>query len=112
MEAGMGKWAIVFLFLLWGCGSPATYALTYRVHGSGSFVSLTYEGAGGTEQIGNAQIPWSKSFPAKSGQFAYVAAQNVLDHGSVTCEILVDNVVVKTATSEGAYTIASCSGKL
>lgn len=90
----------------------STYAITYRVGGRTTSASLTYQNAqGGTEQK-KVQVPWASTFNARSGAFLYLSAQNQQDTGTISCEILVDNVVVKTSTSEGAYTIASCSGRL
>jgi hypothetical protein len=80
--------------------------------GTAYSASLTYQNAdGGTEQK-DARLPWEWSFAAVSGQFVYISGQNAASSGSVTCAILLDHVVVKTSTSDGAYTIASCSGKL
>lgn len=89
-----------------------TSQITYRIKGSASRVSLTYNNAqGGTEQK-EARVPWEISFNARSGAFLYVSAQNNGSMGTVTCEILVDGLVVRTSTSEGAYKIATCSGRL
>jgi hypothetical protein len=52
------------------------------------------------------------SFAAADGQFVYVSTQNKGETGTITCNIVLDGVVVKTSTSEGAYKIASCSGRL
>ena len=85
----------------------------YRISGSTSRVDLTYEnGDGATEQKSDARVPWSLKFKGVSGQFLYISAQNQLSSGSVTCEIRLNGEVVKTATSNGEYVIASCSGKI
>ncbi len=75
-------------------------------------VSLTYANAqGATEQIERIQAPWSMGFSALPGQFLYVSAQ-ITTSGSITCTILVDGTPVQTATSDGQYTIATCSGSV
>lgn len=112
--------ALVFLWFVGAFGggsgravpSKSTYLIGYRVTGTTSAASLTYENAqGGTEQK-KVSVPWDTSFYAAPGAFLYLSAQNEREVGSITCEILVDNKVVKTSTSGGGYTIASCSGKL
>jgi hypothetical protein len=85
----------------------------YRVGGSTRGASLTYHNAsGGTEQ-NDVSVPWSQTIsPARRGQFVYLAAQNQFDLGDVTCEIVVNGEVWKTARSGSDYGIATCSGAL
>jgi len=101
--------------LLASCGGPAkstSHVVTYRMTGTAYSASLTYTNAdGGTEQK-DARLPWNVSYAMQAGQFAYISGQNAADHGSITCAILLDGAVVKTSTSDGAYKIASCSGRL
>jgi|SRR3990172_6512500 len=90
--------------------APTTYRVIYKVTGTASRASLTYENAqGGTEQT-VVSIPWQESMIVDSGDFLYLSAQNEGESGSVTCEIWVDGVKWKESTSRGAYVIASCSG--
>jgi Mycobacterium membrane protein len=96
---------------------PTSYQVTYRVSGYRASSlpegSLTYTNAGGdTEQRGKEALPWEKSFSARPGAFVYVSVQNAHDYGSVKCEILLNGIVVKESSSQGAYVIASCSGRL
>lgn len=120
--------AVLLLLIIVGCGglwllggagraasstsrAGATAAVSYRVSGSGRSASLTYTNAtGGIEQKEAVRLPWEQTFTGRAGQFVSISAQNQGQSGSVTCEILVDGVVVKHSTSDGAYTIASCSG--
>lgn len=95
----------------------STFTVTYRV--SGYRASSPPEGSiiyanegGGTEMQGEERFPWEKSFSAKPGAFIYVSVQNKHDYGSVKCEILVNGQVVKESSSNGAYVIATCSGRL
>jgi hypothetical protein len=46
----------------------------------------------------------------KRGAALYLSMQNMEAVGSVTCRIEVDGQVVDTATSSGAYKIATCVG--
>jgi hypothetical protein len=80
-------------------------------------VDITMQTAdGGTSQLDSRALPLSSKNAPKSGDgitqtmkggsFFYISAQNIDDTGSVE----VDGQVVKTATSDGAYVIASCSG--
>jgi hypothetical protein len=49
---------------------------------------------------------------ANHGAFAYLSAQNTSAYGEITCEIVVDGQSFKKSTSDGGYTIASCSGSV
>lgn len=95
-------------------GDQKTYIVTYRVTGSIKFIrSVTISNRdGGTEQHNDLQAPWTYRFAAKPGAWLYISAHNDEFDGSITAEILLNDVVVKTATSHGAFTIASVSGKL
>jgi hypothetical protein len=103
---------IIYTGLLDTSSSTAsTYSVTYKVTGTASRVSLTYENAqGGTEQT-SARIPWDKSFTTGRGNFLYISAQNKGEIGSVTCQIWVDGVKWRESTSYGAYAITTCSGR-
>jgi hypothetical protein len=108
------KLFILLLLVLVSCGTlPRTsHVVTYRMTGTAYSASLTYTNASGGIEQKDATLPWEWSFPAGTGQFVSISGQNAADHGSVTCAILLDGTVVKTSTSDGAYKIASCSGKL
>lgn len=132
-KGGMGcNIALVLVIVVLGivaiamCSSPNTGSYTttrgsapqsrvrnveYRVTGTTSNASMTYEGgSGSTEQVQDARLPWSKNITVGSGDFLYVSAQNSWDSGSVTCEIRVDGTIYKHATSQGGYAIVTCSG--
>ena len=82
----------------------------YAVEGSGSSVSLTMTNAtGGTEQAEIAKLPWSRILKCAKGTILILSAQNGRSSGIITAEIYVDDKLLKTATSSGAYTIASVS---
>jgi hypothetical protein len=52
-------------------------------------------------------VIWSKSFDVRPGTFLYISAQNHNSSGYVTVYISIDGQPKKTATSAGAYKIAS-----
>jgi hypothetical protein len=85
---------------------------SYYVGGWAGTADITYENStGGTEQ-NTVTIPWtSPSWEVHDGDFLYISAQNNDELGSVTCEIRIDGIMVKQSKSEGAYVIATCSGR-
>lgn len=92
--------------------SSTTYRVEYQVQGTARGASLTYQNAGGSSEQRDVAVPWDMDFVATPGQFLYVSAQNKGETGTITCNILLNGVVVKTSTSQGAYKIASCSGRI
>jgi len=92
--------------------TPSTLLVEYNVETKhGGKASLTYNNAyGDTEQIGEAKTPWSRTYQMPRGTFLYISAQN-LGVGSITCNIKVNGKTVRESTSEGKYTIATCSGR-
>jgi hypothetical protein len=123
---------LVAVPILGGCGSAADHAaastpdvaalatpsVIYKVFGSANRAFLTLSTPTGQSQqtaslplfnrTGSAGLIFHDFSP---GDFVYVSAQNKGDSGSVTCQILVDNVVISTNTSYGGYGIATCQGK-
>jgi transcription initiation factor TFIIIB Brf1 subunit/transcription initiation factor TFIIB len=93
---------------------PKSYTVIYKVTGTGSSASLTYENDMGNTEQKDVRLPWEERFIGSSDQFLYVSAQNdsSLSYSKITCEIWINNVLEETATSEGAYKIASCSMRL
>lgn len=98
---------ILISILFIGCTKESSYS--YRVTGSGSPFSITYvNSTDGTEQA-TGSSGWSYSWMEKpSSRFRYISAQ-CSRSGSVTVDIVKDGAVVKTASSSGAYSIATCS---
>lgn len=85
-------------------------SVTYRWTGTASSVSYTIRNAqGNTEQAtgkpNNNQLSIGEVDP---GEFLYISVQNTSDTGSVSCKILEDGEIISSATSTGAYVIASC----
>lgn len=96
--------------------TPATRAVSmvnvvYEVTGTARNASLTITNQeGGTEQFESVAVPWRKTLRVEAGEFVYVSAQNNGEFGTVGCRISANGATVESATSSGAYVIASCSG--
>ena len=84
--------------------------MVYKVTGPSSAM-VTYSTPSGQEQDSSADLPWTKKFKAKGGEFLSVSAQNK-GGGTITCTITVDGKTIKRARSKGAYAIASCDGMI
>ena len=89
---------------------PPTPEVEYKITGTASRVSVTLNNAtGGTEQYDNVSVPHTYRFDIFSDWFLYISAQNQGEYGSVTVTIYLNGEVVNTATSVGAYVIATAS---
>lgn len=97
-----------------GCSgkNPITGSGTvvYRVTGSGLHADLTYSvPPDATSQLSNVALPWTANFPAHSGDFLYISAQNTGSAGCVHVEIVSGSKTLNDATSCGAFVIATAS---
>lgn len=98
----------------------SSYNVIYRVSTSDSSripISLTYENqSGNTEQLDSSITGirnWEETFRGEPGGFLYVSVQSNHESAkSITCEILVNGQVVESATSQGRFVIATCSGRI
>jgi beta-lactam-binding protein with PASTA domain len=87
--------------------------ITFEVTGSGS-ATVTWIAPGGgfnIQQDTDARLPWSKSFPYRSGLSSYQYGNfNAQSYGgsSITCTMTVNGRVVSSNTSTGAYAVVSC----
>lgn len=87
--------------------------VSYKVTGSAaSFdVTLTAPNGNNSQYSGVASgATWSAT--GNSGDFIYLSAQNATDQGDVTVTLSIDGSTFKTATSSGAYVIASVDGDI
>lgn len=105
----------LFLFLAYGSSDqPGTVEpkhVEYRV--VGDHFDLTYNNSQGNTEQREHQGNWSYEFTTSDRNFfAYVSAQNQRKWGSITTEIWIDGVKVETATSSGAYKIATASRRV
>jgi hypothetical protein len=98
-------------------GASLTREVIYEVEGSARSVNITIETPSGTSQQNDLVVPivnkagetgLRSTFTA--GDFVYISAQNQGEHGTVTCRITSDGVVISENTASGAYAIASCKG--
>lgn len=98
-----------------------THTVTCKLGGTARSADITYSNAdGGTSQQSTVDVPLTRKsdggegiqFQATEGQFLYISAQNHGEYGDITCTIEVDGIPMKTSRSSGAYTIATCSGRL
>ena len=111
------SFSIFFLIFYSSCKSNDSYnsghVIKYVVSGTAKTVDVTISGQKeSTEQFSNVIVPWHYSFTGYSGDFIYVSAQNNGEKGTVTVTILRDEKEIKTATSDGAYVIATASGSI
>ncbi len=82
------------------------------VLGTAKNASLTFTTAtGDTAQIASVKVPWQyRAFDPSSGLFLYISAQNLSQSGgTITCQIWLFGVVVKTTTSRGFASICEAS---
>lgn len=98
------------VFVLVSCGGPRS--VTYRITGTTGNVDVTLTNASGGMEQQNIKPPYELSFTGASGQALYISGQNKWNAGVVTCEILIDGKVAQTATSNAAFGVATCSGKV
>ena len=115
---------LLISFVLVACGdsnNPAEFfgetAVRYEVLTGGCTASVTYENRSGNTEQRTVDNGWTYDFNAKSGAFLYVSAQNDCDSGGVSANIyeFVDFEgyrLTETATSNGAFVIATASKKL
>jgi hypothetical protein len=83
------------------------HSLSYEISGTASKVFVTmYTPSGSIEQHDSVYLPRTYNYSTYDYWFSSISAQNLGDSGSVTVKIIVDGVVVKQATSTGAYVIA------
>lgn len=119
---------ISFLSLATACSGsppaatqPTTHEVWYRADGDGTkTASYTLRSEDGGTVQGDINLPLTNqqgetglTFTGfKSRDFVYLSVQNSSDAGSITCQIFVDGVQISSNTSDGAYKIATCQGRV
>ena len=92
---------------------PALFAIEYRITGTATHCSATYENdKGGTNQIG-VNVPFTYTWNgAKSGDFVYVSCQidTATDHGDLFVAIYKNGVLYKSSTATAFPSSATASG--
>lgn len=90
-------------------------SVTYQVTGEGKDVTVTYStytnDVTGTEQVTPATLPFSKTVEGTKGWGTYsvTATNGAEDTTAVSCSITIDDEVVVTQTSTGAFATVSCA---
>lgn len=84
--------------------------IRYEVH-CGT-CDLTYSNSSENTEQRSMSGFWSYDFSGTSGQFVYISAQNNANSGTVSVQILRNGGVMKSASSSGAYVIATASGSV
>jgi len=83
-----------------------------KKYSDSSIADVTYTNeSGGTEQIGEAYLPWYKLLIVPDGFFAYISAQ-LHDGNRINVDIYLDGEKVKSSNSSGEHSIATASGGL
>jgi len=104
--------SVAFIFM--GCQHTifGSTSWQYEVSGTAQTVNITKRDAqGNIIQHSNVELPWSYSFSRYNTHtfLASITAQNNYNNGSVTVRIIRNGREVRSATSEGAFVIASAS---
>lgn len=91
-----------------------TFNVIYQVVGDCESVFITYENKdGGTNQISGASVPWSFRLENKpKGTWVYLSAQNEHEDGSFKVQIYRDLELLWEGEAQGAYAIATVSGRI
>ena len=105
---------IFFTIILFSSCGPNYADYHYEVTGTEATANITITDLfGSTMQYNGASIPWEsdtyRNDSFNNTIFAYISAQNTMPSGALTVKIYRNGKVVKSATSSGAYCIASTS---
>ncbi len=99
-------------------GEPAaevpTAAVTYEVTGEGQ-VDITYQGTseqGTAETVTRAELPWRMEVKVPLGRTPVVSVVLGSAGGHAKCALAVKGRHVQSATADGAYGRAGCTGVL
>ncbi|UGT60633.1 MmpS family transport accessory protein [Nocardia asteroides] len=86
--------------------------VAYEVRGSGGAAAVTYSGRDfDIAQEAEAPLPWSKDVTIDGlGKYVSLTAQSGADGEELSCRILVDGRVLSEQTSNGPFSMVSCSG--
>jgi hypothetical protein len=89
--------------------------ITYTVYGTAPSSSISFNNeSDGVTNVGskrdlNGNMRWERTVFLKPGKFAYAAAQNNGENGSVIVEISSQGRTIKHSESSGAYCISTTS---
>jgi hypothetical protein len=86
------------------------YGLVNVVFSATGLVDVTLGRGSGVQQFADVTNP-TYSFWMATGYFVYLSVQNQNNSGTVSCSITSNGIKVSSNYSDGAYVIATCSGK-
>lgn len=90
--------------------TPVLYTVTYEIAGSAGSAKIEY-GIGGYDSMqGNSILPFEKEVNIKSGDVAFITAENNGESGSVICRIWANGKVWKESKKAGAFAKVECRG--
>jgi hypothetical protein len=96
--------------------TPSKAQVLYEVEGTTDYADVTVATPTGTEQV-SPDIPMARKTGEAGlevlfsrGEFVYILAQNNRSHGTISCRITVDGVVISENESKGGYAIVTCEG--
>jgi hypothetical protein len=93
--------------------TPAPFAIEYRITGTATHCSATYETAAGATTQRRVDVPFTYNWNgAKSGDFVYVSCQidTATDDGDLLVAIYKNGVLYKSATAVAFPSSATASG--
>lgn len=108
MFAGMKHMLLLLVVLLSACRKEDRRKVRYEV--TCASCDLTYSNSSADTEQRTIATSWNYEFNAEGGQFLYISAQNNNSSGSVAVKILLNGDTFKSASSSGAYVIATASG--
>jgi len=84
------------------------HTVTIKIEGDSTDANLSYTTDGGSEEVANPTLPFSKEFTVKGSTFGSATVTNGQTGSTVTCTVSVDGKQVSKNTSSGEYASASC----
>ncbi|MDL1909813.1 hypothetical protein FBQ81_03830 [Chloroflexi bacterium CFX6] len=104
--------AVLLLVSMGLMESPAdSHRVEFRVEARGGVAIITLDaGSASIPKPTTVSVPWSKSLRIPSGTEVYLTASNPTQTGDLTCAILLDKKVWKTATTSAPKDGVACAG--
>lgn len=90
--------------------APALYTVTYEITGSAISAKIEYSTGGYDSMQGNSLLPFEKQIDIKTGDLAFISAENNGESGSVICRIWANGKVWKESRKAGAFAKVECRG--
>lgn len=94
-----------------GAGGSVVFTVTGDATASTISYTTADTGGAGTDQVADADLPWTKTVGIESstGFAAYALIAQNAGNGDITCSISVNGKEVATRTASGRYAVVSCS---